>query len=81
MTTRHIAIAAVFFSTIGLAGTPAAARQDQGPPATTVKVDVTLTRLQGDKKVGSLPYTLWMTANGDNVSLRMGVDIPVGSSL
>jgi hypothetical protein len=81
VTTRHIAIAAAFFLTIGLAGTPAAARQQQGPPATPVKVDVTLTRMQGEKKVSSLPYTLWTTASGDNVSLRMGVDVPVGSSV
>jgi hypothetical protein len=42
---------------------------------------VTLTRMQGEKKVSSLPYSLWMTASGENVSLRLGVDVPVGSSL
>ena len=49
------------------------------PPS--LKLDVTLSRLQGEKKVSSMPFTLWMLANGANVSLRMGVDFPVGSSV
>ena len=39
-----------------------------------------LSRLQGDKKVSSLPFTLWVTANGGTTSVRMGVDVPIGNS-
>ena len=51
------------------------------PPLVPVKVDIVLSRSQGDKKLSSLPYTIWANANGNNVSLRLGVDVPVGASL
>ena len=87
--TRHIAaIGTTLFLTVGFLGTTAVAdhpelrdQQDAKAAAIPIKVDITLTRLQGEKKVSSLPYTLWMNAGGDNVSMRMGVDIPVGSTL
>jgi hypothetical protein len=56
-------------------------QQQPAVPIVPVKVDVLLSRLQGDKKVSSLPYTVWANANGNNVSLRLGVDVPVGASL
>jgi hypothetical protein len=72
----------------GLARTPAATiQQTPGtPPAakpapTPLKLDVVLSRVQGEKKVSSMPFTLWMLSSGANVSLRMGVDVPVGSSV
>jgi hypothetical protein len=42
-----------------------------------VKVQVVLSRYQGDKKINSLPYTLGVVVNGSKTSLRMGVDVPV----
>ena len=46
-----------------------------------VKVDVVLSRFQGEKKASSLPFTLFVNANTNNsVSLRLGVDVPVGTS-
>lgn len=86
--TRQIAcVTATIALVLALAPTPAA-RVEQAPGTqptakplpVSLKLDVTLTRLQGDKKVSSMPFTLWI-ATGTNVSLRMGVDIPVGSSL
>jgi Bacterial type II and III secretion system protein len=87
--TRHMAaISTTLFLTFGFLGAPAVAdhpesrdQQAAKVAAIPIKVDITLTRLQGEKKVSSLPYTLWMNAGGDNVSMRMGVDIPVGSTL
>lgn len=85
---RQIAcVTATIALVLALAPTPAA-RVEQAPGTqptakplpVSLKLDVTLTRLQGDKKVSSMPFTLWI-ATGTNVSLRMGVDIPVGSSL
>jgi hypothetical protein len=58
-----------------------AQQQPAAPPLVPVKVDVILSRFQGEKKVSSLPYTVWANANGNNVSLRLGVDVPVGASL
>ena len=55
----------------------------QGPPAkpaVPVKVQVVISRFEGDKKVSSLPYTLSVTANERSGSnLRMGSQIPVPS--
>lgn len=47
-----------------------------------VQVDVVLTRWQGEKKISSLPFALITTAGrgGQGASIRMGVDVPVGSS-
>ena len=50
-------------------------------PGAALKVQVVYSRFQGEKKVSSLPYTVWANANGNNVSLRLGVDVPVGASL
>jgi hypothetical protein len=50
------------------------------PPAVLLKVDVVLSRFQGEKKIGSLPYVLWLSSNSGNVSVRMGADVPVGST-
>lgn len=53
--------------------TPAAAR-----PQLPLKIQVVLTRSQGEKKLSSVPYVLWVTANdGMRTSLRMGVQVPI----
>jgi hypothetical protein len=71
------------------AGTRAAAidqAASQAPPpkpvSIPIKVDVILTRLQGDRKVASLPFSLWLTVTNypGNQSLRTGIDVPVGTT-
>ncbi len=73
------------------AGMPqaASAAQDAAKPAALpaipVRVDISFTRFQGEKKVSSLPFSLLASAadwrEGTNpVSIRMGVDVPVGTS-
>ena len=42
-----------------------------------VKVQVVISRYQGEKKVSSLPYVLGVVVNAAKTSLRMGVDVPV----
>jgi hypothetical protein len=43
-----------------------------------LKVQLTVARYQGDKKLSSAPYTLWLTANQrGNTSVRMGNQIPI----
>jgi hypothetical protein len=43
----------------------------------TLRVQLVISRYQGEKKTGSLPYTFVVTAGGDRVRMRMGVDTPV----
>jgi hypothetical protein len=43
-----------------------------------LKIQLTLARYQGEKKLSNTPYTLWVTANEPRITkLRMGVQIPV----
>jgi hypothetical protein len=60
--------------------------QQPAPPApklTTFKVEVTLTRMQGAKELGSSPYSLVVPYDnrGYNrgATLRIGVDVPTGT--
>ena len=54
-------------------------------PATTgplvgMKVQLVLSRHQGDKKISNMPYLLQLTANERGMTnLRMGTDVPVAS--
>jgi hypothetical protein len=99
MTARPILIRVVLCATIlfGAAGMPALARgaappdQDPSKPAALasipVRVDVTLTRSQGEKKISSLPFSLLANATDArnlpehrSVSMRMGIDVPIGSA-
>jgi hypothetical protein len=86
-----------------LASTPALQAAPQAPaeatpmkPAVSLKVDVVLSRWQGEKKVSSLPFSLFVVAPAftpmtnrstrdlpiptGRQSVRMGVDVPVGTS-
>lgn len=86
---RTTAGAAILMAAAGAA--PLSARQAQDPakpvPATIpVRVEVTMSRYQGEKKVSSLPFTLLASAgdaktvDAKNVSMRMGIDVPIGNS-
>jgi len=56
---------------------PAQSTRAQSANLVGVKVQIVISRFQGDKKVSSLPYTLGVVVNGSKTSLRMGVDVPV----
>lgn len=43
----------------------------------TLRVQLVISRYQGEKKTGSLPYTFVVTAGASSVRMRMGVDTPV----
>jgi hypothetical protein len=64
----------VVFATISVA-------QNQSKPSIPVKVQVVISRYEGDKKVSSLPYTLAVTASdyasSQKAMIRMGSSIPV----
>jgi hypothetical protein len=61
----------------------AGAQETATLPTVPVQVDVVLTRLQGTKVTSSMPFVLMANAgarSGNQTSLRMGVDVPVGTS-
>ena len=82
---RKYALVAGLIATIAVAGAPRTIAQ-QSPqkekPITPTKVDVVITRMQGEKKVASLPFTLFVTADSPfgGTMVRMGVDVPVGAA-
>ena len=74
-------IVSVFASEVRAQGNQAS----QAPPplpTVAVQVDVVLTRSQGEKRTSSMPFILMANAGprGGNTSIRMGVDVPVGTS-
>ena len=57
---------------------PANARTTQ---PVSLKVSLVFARYQGDKKISSVPHVLWVTANQNRTSLRMGTQIPVPTTV
>jgi hypothetical protein len=65
--------------------TPAAPTSTKRPPSpaprhgftTALRVVVTISRYEGEKKVSSLPYSLELVADHAEAHVRMGVDLPV----
>jgi hypothetical protein len=43
----------------------------------TLRVQLVISRYQGEKKTGSLPYAFVVTAGASSVRMRMGVDTPI----
>jgi hypothetical protein len=59
-----------------LAGSAVALAQENSK-LVPLKVQLVVSRYAADKKIGSLPYTLWVTANDKKTtSVRMGVQMP-----
>jgi len=46
-------------------------------PTATLRVQLVISRFQGEKKLASLPYTFVVTADGNRARMRMGVDTPI----
>lgn len=68
---------------MGAAFVPRGIAAQEKPAPVPLKLQLVVSRVAGDKKVSSLPYTLWVTANDPNrrtTSVRMGVQVPVISS-
>lgn len=92
MMKRMTICAAVALACASMAGL-AAAQEAQEPARTEkparaaersivgLKIQLVLSRTQGDKKISSVPYVLWLSANdGFKSNLRMGTQIPVPDS-
>jgi hypothetical protein len=61
---------------------PATAETSRPAPV-PLKIQLVLSRFQGEKKVSSVPYTLSVTANdgGGSAKVRMGVQMPIVSTV
>ena len=65
------------------AATPAQATPAAPPAAKApvlLKVQIVMSRHQGDKTISNQPYTLTATADGPRANLRMGIQMPVASA-
>lgn len=82
-TLKMIPAAVVLLATASLAAQEAV----QPPPnprtaePVSLKVSLVFARYQGDKKISSVPHVLWVTANQNRTSLRMGTQIPVPTTV
>jgi type II/III secretion system protein len=50
------------------------------PPIIPLKVQIVISRYQGEKKVSSLPYMIAVNANLNKTSLRLGSQVPILST-
>ena len=82
---RLLSVCATAIAIGALAATPARAQgtQDRPAPPPTVpsRVDVVISRFQGEKKVASQPYVLMPSSDPRGqgyAQVRIGVDVPVG---
>jgi hypothetical protein len=78
------ALVLVMTTAVGAQDKPAPAAQDKPAaspaplrPQVPLKIQLVLSRYQGEKKLSSVPFLLWVTSNDQRTSLRMGVKIPV----
>jgi hypothetical protein len=79
---RTISACAVAIATLMARPAPAHAQEPPSMPTMPVQVEVVMTRLQGEKKISSMPFVLMANAGSraNQSSMRMGVDVPVGTS-
>jgi hypothetical protein len=76
---KHYFSRAALIALVILASAERIAAQNLPPqkPLIPLKVQVIISRYEGDKKISSMPYTLSVTTNSDRVNLSMGSQIPV----
>lgn len=86
-TLRAIKLVTLALTLVAAGFTTVSARQStqRTPlPISSYKLDVVLARYQGDKKISNMPFVLYgatsTTSSTARMSLRLGVDVPVGSA-
>jgi Bacterial type II and III secretion system protein len=66
----------------GIGGAPDKPAPPSRPAVVPLKVTLVLSRFQGEKKISSLPFMLFVTANDNEVTrLRMGTQVPVPTTV
>jgi type II secretory pathway component GspD/PulD (secretin) len=81
---RMTSAVVVLLAAAGLAAQEPVAQSQTRPSGQLVplKVSLVLSRYQGEKKLSSVPYVLWVTANNpERTSLRMGNQVPVTTTV
>lgn len=74
---RTVALIGSMVLIAALTAPPVAVAQEKAT-LVPLKVQLVVSRHAADKKISSLPYTLWVTANDKRMtSVRMGVEVPV----
>ncbi len=69
-----VVLASTFSATVRAQDQPAA----KSPPIAQLKVQIVLSKYQGDKKISSMPYTLSVSSErGTRASVRMGAQVPI----
>ena len=80
-------IALLIVTATGLSAQGAGNLQDRPSPPSrpalvSLKMTIVLSRFQGEKKISSLPFTLFVTANdAEFTRLRMGTQVPVPTTV
>jgi hypothetical protein len=83
---KTVSLVVLFAVVCGTAGRAQEKGADRPQTMTPIKVQVVISRLQGDKKISSLPYTLSVNvpkeeAHAGKATLRMGTKVPVATTV
>ncbi len=81
-TSAAIMLTACLFGGAPLAQTPVAeppVSPPNSPPIASLRVQVVLSRHEGDKKIGSVPYMLSVSTHSKASQLRMGARVPIST--
>jgi len=84
--TNHFRTLALFVIIAACAAGVRAQDQPKTVPAppiviTPLRVQVVLSKYQGDKKISSMPYTLSVNSDRGQANLRMGAQVPIVTAL
>jgi hypothetical protein len=74
---RHTTAFAFALAIVAMPGIALGQPPPAVPEGALLKVQVVISRYQGEKKISSQPYTLSVTANGPRANLRMGLQVAV----
>lgn len=79
---RALVVTAVMMSVAGrpaFASPQTATAKPEAPPPQPLKVTVTISRFEAEKKTASLPFILWVNT-GSASSIQMGGEVPIPST-
>jgi Flp pilus assembly secretin CpaC len=63
-----------------LGGAGVSGQDKDKPLIVSLKVEIVISRYQGEKKISSLPYTLSVNTNLNKTSLRLGSEVPISTT-
>src|SRR5262245_15765664 len=73
-----VTVIAVLVSTTGTLAQDTAGKAAAARTYVPLKVQVTLSRYEGEKKTSNLPFTLWVNANdSERTELNVGNNVPI----